>query len=371
MKCADAILCTDLHIRESVPECRTDDFFAAQTRKLDFLRDLQTEHGCPVICAGDVFDHWKPSPYLIGYAIDHLPKPFVCVPGQHDLPHHELQLKAQSGIYVLSKTRDVLWGDAVLYGDNRGSVPFSVYGFPYDMLSDALKTMARPSVASSKSGRPSHRASRGSDQSSAILRGRGKKSLSKVRKSVRGDQTEPPPEMPSSPTERLLRPRERTNPDHRHIAVCHSFVWHGTKPYPDAPPTTAKRVLDALPFYDLVVTGDHHCPFVVESGGRVLVNAGPLTRQTAKEADLRPRVYLWFADENTVEAAYLPIDKSVVSREHIDTREERSERMEAFVEKLGDSEVESVDFEHNLIEHMDAGKVSKPVRRLVLESIER
>lgn len=116
MKKSDAILCGDLHLRETIPVCRTDDFESAMWKKLDFISDLQKEHDCPVLCSGDLFHHWKPSPELLSKTSAHLPNNFICVYGQHDLPQHNLELSYKSGLYNLmtnGKTaipKDGSWG---------------------------------------------------------------------------------------------------------------------------------------------------------------------------------------------------------------------------------------------------------------------
>ena len=101
MKKADGILCGDLHLTEDTPICRTDNFQEAQWRKLTFIKQLQEEHDCPVLCAGDLLDFWKPSPFLLSKIIEHLPKQFYTVLGNHDLPQHSLELLEKSGIYTL------------------------------------------------------------------------------------------------------------------------------------------------------------------------------------------------------------------------------------------------------------------------------
>ena len=101
MKKADLILCGDIHIRESVPICRTDDFFTAQWKKLSFIKDLQIKHNCPVLCSGDLFDHWKPSPELLSNTINFLPENFHTVYGNHDLPNHNLELESKCGAFTL------------------------------------------------------------------------------------------------------------------------------------------------------------------------------------------------------------------------------------------------------------------------------
>ncbi len=101
-KTPDAILCADFHLREDQPTCRTDDFIAAQWRKVDFISDLQKKYDCMVLNAGDVYEYWKPSPNLLSETIKHLPDKFCTIFGNHDLPQHNLELAYKSGVYTLA-----------------------------------------------------------------------------------------------------------------------------------------------------------------------------------------------------------------------------------------------------------------------------
>lgn len=129
----DAILCTDLHIREDVPICRTDDYLEAQWTKLQFITDLQKQHDIPVLCAGDVFHKWKISPWLAAESIQRIPGEFVCVPGQHDLPQHNLDLFEKSGLAVLEAAgvaQVMSGGDIYTFQAHSGPL-VHVHGFPW------------------------------------------------------------------------------------------------------------------------------------------------------------------------------------------------------------------------------------------------
>jgi len=98
----DAILTSDWHIREDTPECRTDDFMATQERKLKWLSDLQEKFKCPIFDGGDLFDHWKPTPYLLQWTIKRMPKDVWTVPGNHDLAQHSMDVVCtRDGLAVL------------------------------------------------------------------------------------------------------------------------------------------------------------------------------------------------------------------------------------------------------------------------------
>jgi hypothetical protein len=101
MKNPDAIITADLHLREDRPQCRTDDYFAAQAKKIEWLCELQEKYDCPILDAGDIFNKSKPSPYLLQWAIRNLPNNFHTIPGNHDLPNHNLESYEKSGICVL------------------------------------------------------------------------------------------------------------------------------------------------------------------------------------------------------------------------------------------------------------------------------
>src|SRR5688572_18895632 len=96
-----AILCADLHLTLRPPLCRADKNwmltqrdYLLQIRKLQepahLKNHLEATAKIPVICAGDIFDRWNPPPELVNFALRFLPNGMICVPGQHDLPNHNI-----------------------------------------------------------------------------------------------------------------------------------------------------------------------------------------------------------------------------------------------------------------------------------------
>jgi predicted phosphodiesterase len=156
----------------------------------------------------------------------------------------------------------------------------------------------------------------------------------------------------------------------REILVWHIMTYQGQKPYPGCKDTKATGLLRKHPQYDLIVTGHNHIPFVEEFKGRLLVNPGSIFRTTAAQIEHRPRVYLWYADTNTVKPVYIPIEKDVISREHIERTEERNQRIDAFIETFSDDWEAQMSFEDNIeifkTEHM----VKKPVMQIIYEALE-
>ncbi len=290
-----AILTSDWHLREDQPLCRTDDFWEAQRAKLEFISELQAKYDCPVIHAGDLFHHWKPSPRLLSFAIDHLPKnsggcwdeedcpTFQTVYGQHDLPQHNLGLADKSGVATLEKANRL----EVLKGIH--------YGQP---------------------------------------------------------------------------PGEFNTWFNRGVLVWHKMTWVGKSPWPGCTDPSAEELMEEYQ-YSLIITGDNHKSFVVEKDGRLLVNPGSITRQTADQATVKPKVYLWYAKTNTVEPVYLPIKRDVISRAHIEHKAQRDSRIEAFISRLDGEWEAEISFEENLKRFAAKNRIRKSVMQLIQEAIEK
>jgi DNA repair exonuclease SbcCD nuclease subunit len=104
----DLIISGDWHLRDTVPKCRTDDFWEAQWNKVKQVFELHTKYDCPVYLSGDLFHHWKTSPYLINKTIKEL-IPFVrniySIIGNHDMPNHNIDSMEKSGLQTLFDTK--------------------------------------------------------------------------------------------------------------------------------------------------------------------------------------------------------------------------------------------------------------------------
>jgi len=293
----DAIIFSDVHLTESTPVCRIDDYIEAQKNKLNFISNLQQKYMCPVLCAGDVFNGWKPSPWLISFALKYLPDELIAIPGQHDLPQHNLDLIEKSGFWALVIADKITDQSNIFF---KSANPYHVWGIPF------------------------------------------------------GDPI-PPPEIITGD---------------RNILMLHQLTWQ-KEPWPGAPPEgNARKLLKENPDFDLIITGDNHQAFTEEYKGRLLVNPGSIMRSTAKQIDFKPRIYLWNAESNTVTAEYLPIEKDVVSRIHLEAQEKRTNRLDSFIEILQSEEFEiGVSFEENIKQVLKSTKISQSVKDKVLEAV--
>jgi len=311
-KTPSAILTGDWHLREDTPVCRTDDFWAAQWDKVDQIKQLQRKYDCSVYHSGDLFNHWKPSPYLLNITMQKLPANFRTIYGNHDLPQHNIALSKKCGIDVLKRAKRVEVLDQCHWGDTPGVPSLIWYG----------------------------------EKTEAELR----------------IENEYHPEFEYFPNEN----------DH-HILIWHVMTYQGKSPWPGCTDLTAEEILLKYLEFDLIITGHNHKSFTesftADGKPHLLVNPGSLTRQAADQADHRPCVYLWYADTNTVKPYYLEINKGVVSREHLDRITARDERIEAFVQRLsGEMEI-GVNFEESLQRFAQKNKVRKSVMEIVWRAV--
>lgn len=67
---------------------------------LQQLGAVAEEYDAPILCAGDIFHHWRTAPELINFAINFLPKMYA-IPGQHDLPLHNMELIHKSAYWTM------------------------------------------------------------------------------------------------------------------------------------------------------------------------------------------------------------------------------------------------------------------------------
>jgi len=156
----------------------------------------------------------------------------------------------------------------------------------------------------------------------------------------------------------------------RKILVWHIMNYQGKLPWPGCDAPMAAKLLRKYPQYDLILTGDNHKTFHEEHEGRLLVNPGSLMRMDADQINHKPCVYLWFAEDNTVQKVFLPIEDNVISREHIERKEERDNRIDAFVSRLDGTWKADMSFEDNLEAFFKANSIRESVKEIIYHSLE-
>lgn len=323
-KKATAILCADLHIRATVPVCRTDSFFSAMEKKLDFILSLSGKHNCPILVAGDLGDTPQWPNWLLEWCISKFKghKIYV-IPGQHDLPNHRIDLWEKSGIGVLHAAEVI-----------------EIIGI--------LKTEEDKYVIG-------HFPPKFADKYSFCL----------------------VPFPYGTPIKELDWGKKYEKPKEPMIAMAHQMVLKTDPLWPGQHSSKAYQLLKKYPEYSVILTGDNHSPFTEKQGGRWLINPGSMMRTTVGQIDHKPRVYLWYAEGNIIEKIYLPIQAGdkVINQEHIQAaikeREQRDKRIQAVVRRIREDVEIRLSFLENMEKYLTKHKTRTRVKEKIWEACEK
>jgi len=309
-----AILLADIHLSLKAPIWRSaePDWLEAQARPLKQVRLLQSNYGCPVLCAGDIFDRsrktadgWNAPAELINYAIQYLPDNMYAIPGQHDLPNHQYDDIHRSAYWTLvkaGKIRNVKPNCMTDIGEG-----LLVYGFPpgYELIPLEISDVA---LAEGK-----------------IL-----------------------------------------------VAIVHDYIWVTGHSYPEAPMKSnvlLKR--DRLRSYDVAVYGDNHRGFLAEDASVRVFNCGTLMRRKADEIDYKPQVGL-LLDDGSVVPHYLDTSEDRYIAEAEVQEAKTTLEMGDFFDELGKLGKTFLDFVEVMKEiFLRDDKISSEAKQIILDAMEK
>lgn len=144
-----AVVCSDVHLSHKPPVARSaePDWYAAMHRPLKKLQEICKKHWCPLLIAGDVFDRWNSPPELINFAIEvfgEFPAVYA-IPGQHDLPNHDLEQIHRSAYWSLVAAKVV---QNVCHSEPIGIGPsVRVFGVPWECSIDEPELVTRGQIS--------------------------------------------------------------------------------------------------------------------------------------------------------------------------------------------------------------------------------
>lgn len=114
------------------------------------------------------------------------------------------------------------------------------------------------------------------------------------------------------------------------VLVMHRLITKQLVPHKS---DLALKVLTENPEYDLIIAGDNHQAFVERFAGGVLISPGSMMREKADQVTHKPKFYVWY-DNGTWGSTALPIVEDVLTREHIEVKERKEERIQKYVRRL-------------------------------------
>lgn len=104
----------DIHARHGTPSCRgeTDWGEVEQRQWFDLFRILEKNGNPPLLLAGDIFHKWDAKPETISRMINILSvykgsRRIYAVPGNHDLPYHQLKNIKDSAYWALVEAKAI------------------------------------------------------------------------------------------------------------------------------------------------------------------------------------------------------------------------------------------------------------------------
>lgn len=141
------------------------------------------------------------------------------------------------------------------------------------------------------------------------------------------------------------------------ILFLHQLVFPSQKSKPpNTNAITASDLLEHHPNYKWIFVGDYHSSYHYEENGRHVVNPGCLIRQRADLMDYQPEVAYVDTDKGIVEWIEIEDKAILVTDEYLRKEEERSNRIEAFVESVKKSGQISLSFIDNLNERIEENR---------------
>jgi len=152
------------------------------------------------------------------------------------------------------------------------------------------------------------------------------------------------------------------------VALLHELIWEN-EPFPGADKKgNVKNIAKQLDGFKYAFVGDNHDKFITHVGDLTIVNHGSLMRLTAKQIEYQPSVCVLY-DDGSVESIDVPCDKDKISREHLEVKEIKDERIKDFVESLkGGTLVHDLNFVENLKEYLASEKIGDSVVELLEEA---
>lgn len=272
---------------------------------LGVIRDTMQENKCTnVIYTGDIFHKWNSSPELINFAIKNLP-PGWAIPGNHDLPEHNLTEIDRSayGTLVAAGVLKPLHHITSVEGETWITENLVAYGFPEGIDYGAtwkLNTTKKTPI---------------------------------------------------------------------YLAVVHDYCWLDGHSFPGCPEEKHAKVhasgLYRLGF-TAGVFGDNHQGFLY-TGKPPVLNVGGLIRRNSDEKTRKLQLGLVYSDGTLGTWEYLADDRWEESI--IDLPEKDAHDLEDLMDTLNSLKSETIDFGDAIRQRLKHKPVSNAVRRLLLRSI--
>ena len=116
-----------------------------------------------------------------------------------------------------------------------------------------------------------------------------------------------------------------------------------------------------------LITGDYHRNFLASENDRLLINPGCTNIQTADMLDYQPVIYYLDTDTSFVDVISIPVNKEVLTDNHLTEKKERDNRITSFIETVKKHGMISLSFEDNLRKAITLNNVDSNVVSIIEE----
>lgn len=312
-------LLSDVHLMWDKPSCRVEsdsEFIDNQFEKLEYISHQARGDEAPILISGDVFDKARSANILARRFIqtfknNHL----IIIPGQHDLPYHNLSKLEDSSLGVIEESLAKI---KVIRDPKEPTVWKGVYifGIPFGIT------------------------------------------LSEAR-------------------DQIYNSNKRVIDDSREMKVLmlHTLISNKESEVEMMGSADARMIVKLFHQFNVILSGDNHRTFIQRfhkdaHSSRVLINPGSLVRKTASQVDHRPVFFKYFVDEDIVKKIYIPVKEGVISREHLSDSAEIDQRSRAFIEKLSSGDF-GLSFKDNVRKAIRSNKLSKETITIINEAMDQ
>ena len=123
--------------------------------------------------------------------------------------------------------------------------------------------------------------------------------------------------------------------------------------------------------FDIIVSGDNHKSFIIESPTKKLFNCGSLLRSTTKQINHTPYCVVYDLHTGLYKTIHIPIDPSetVFKMEEVIKEKEKNEHIKAFVDGLNNDEELGMKFEDNMLQFIDLNNIEKEVADILISDM--
>ena len=147
------------------------------------------------------------------------------------------------------------------------------------------------------------------------------------------------------------------------IVFTHQLVFkdESTRP-PMAKGLTASGLLAKYPGAQWIFTGDHHSAWTYTESGRTVVNPGCMIVHNAGDIGHNGKCALIDLDSTDAPVTWIPIpdDQEMLTRDHLDTKAAKVDRLSGFMERVKEAGGHTLTFKDKLEARMGLKDITEP-----------